>query len=250
MHQSGCYSNMKSTTTPSILVQTLNQKGVYCIDTGRYDRAISFLIRAMEVSKQDQRQPACNCEHCSLEACIEYSHSLVQEPSEMAVDEEDHCDFVQQFCSHDKNDDDEGYLYRIPIVTKPESMGHSMGTIMPKIVTFNLALAHHLKAIEENKNNFKIAVRLYQLVYQTELKEKSKASFFFALVAANNLADVHGRLNNARKQQQCLQFVLSAIMLMGYDINSRNREYCKVELDGFVRNAASLILTPSCAAVA
>jgi hypothetical protein len=206
----------------------------------------------MEVSKQDQRRAACNCEHCSLEACIEYSHSLVQEPCETAMDEDDSCDFVQQFCNRDDSSaqDDDGYLYRIPIVTKPESMGHSMGNIMPKILTFNLALAHHLKALDEKKNNFKIAVRLYQLVYQTELKEKSKASFFFALVAANNLADVHRRLNNPQKQQQCLQFVLSAIMLMGYDISSRNREYCKVQLDGFVRNATSLILTPSCAAVA
>lgn len=204
----------------------------------------------MEVSKQDQHHLPCNCEHCSLEACIEYSHGLVQEPSEMAVDEEDSCDFVQQFCNRDESHDDDGYLYRIPIVSRPESTGHSMGTIMPKILTFNLALAHHLKALEEKQNNYKIAVRLYQLVYQTELKEKSKASFFFALVAANNLADVHRRLNNTQKHQQCLQFVLSAIMLMGYDISSRNREYCKVELDGFVRNATSLILTPSCAAVA
>lgn len=221
----------------------LNQNGVYCIDTGKYDRAISFLVRAMEVSKQDQRRPACNCEHCSLEACIEYSHN-----KEKSMQVDDECDYVQQFCSHD--DDEEGYLYRIPIVSKPESSGHTMGTIMPKIITFNLALAHHLKALEEKQNNYKIAVRLYQLVYQTELREKSKASFFFALVAANNLADVHRRLNNQQKRQQCLQFVLSAIMLMGYDISSRNREYCKVGLEGFVRNATSLILTPSCAAVA
>lgn len=241
-----------STTSPSSLVQTLNQKGVYCITTGRCNRAISFFVRAMEVSKQDQHHAPCNCEHCSLESCIEYSHSLVQEPSESALDEEDSCDFVQQFCNREdsKNDKNEGYLYRIPIVTTPQSMGHSMGSIMPKILTFNLALAHHLKALEEKQNNFKIAARLYQLVYQTELKEKSKASFFFALVAANNLADIHSRLSNIEKQEQCLKFVLSAIMLMGYDISSRNREYCKVKLDGFVRNATSLILTPSCAAVA
>jgi len=202
----------------------------------------------MKVSKQDH-QITCNCEHCSLESCIEYSHSLVQ--NQTSVDEEDSCDFVHHFFQRDDSSQDEdGYLYQIPILTKPESAGHSMGSVMPKILTFNLALAHHLKALEENQNKFKVAVRLYQLVYQTELKEKSKASFFFALVAANNLADVHRRLQNPKKQQQCLQFVLSAIMLMGYDTTSRNREYCKVELEGFVRNATSLILTPSCAAVA
>merc|ERR1711935_52384 len=198
-------------------------------------------------------QITCNCQHCSLESCIEHGHSLVQ--NQMSIDEEDSCDFVHHFCQHDHNstsqqDEDSGYLYRIPILTKPESEGHFMGSIMPKILTFNLAIAHHLKALEEKQNKFKTAVRLYQLVYQTQQKEKSKASFFFALVAANNLADVHRRLQNPLKQQQCLQFVLSAIMLMGYDTTSRNREYCKVELEGFVRNATSLILTPSCAAVA
>jgi tetratricopeptide (TPR) repeat protein len=234
-----------SSPAPQVLAQLLNKRGAYCIETGRYDKAISNLVKAMEVSKQESNA-LCTCKDCTLESCIEYSHSLVQENKNESEDLT--CSFLQHFSN--REEEDEGYLYRIPILTKPEASGHSMGDVLPQIITFNLALAHQLKAIEENEDQYHIVVKLYQLIYQTQMKQKSRASFFFALVAANNLADIHHRLQNNQKQERCLKFVLSAVMLLGYESSSHSKGYCKVELEGFIRNTTVLILAPTCAPVA
>lgn len=241
--------NSTSSPTPQELAQLLNRRGAYCIETGRYDRAISNLVKAMEVSK-DSTKASCSCQECSLESCIEYSHSMMQE-NKSDSDANNSWSFLQHFGNIEQQEqDEEGYLYRTPILTRSEASGHSMGDVLPQIITFNLALAHQLKAIEENENKYQIVVKLYQLIYKTQMKGKTRASFFFALVAANNLAEIHRRLENTQKQEHCLKFVLSAVMLLGYEATCHSRDYCKIELEGFIRNTTVLILAPTCAPVA
>jgi len=256
-------------THASLAAQRLNQKGAYCIETGRYDRAISNLVKAMQYCKQIVKN--CKCQECTLEACVEYSHRLIQEnkkhhgststPSSPSLSQHSHDDHLSSFGPQetDADDNEEAYIYRVPLLTPQSTLGHSMRTVLPKIITFNLALAHQLKALTEDKKNndqdarnrYKIVAKLYQLVYNNEIKEKSKASLFISLVAANNLADIHRRFLNQNKYESCLKFVLSAILLMGYDTKQNNDSYCnKVELEGFFWNATSLILKPTCAPVA
>eukprot|EP00980_Cylindrotheca_fusiformis_P000775 scaffold184_cov125-Cylindrotheca_fusiformis.AAC.10 len=240
-------SNMtESPSTPQELAQQLNKRGAYCIETGRYDRAISNLVKAMEVCKEN-RIASCTCQKCTLESCIEYSHGMIEKDTKSDM-EENPFSLLQHFGN--REEDDDGYLYRVPILTRPDVSGHSMGDVLPQIITFNLALAHQLKAIAENQDNYQVVVKLYQLIYRNQMREKTRASFFFALVAANNLADIHRRLQNTKKQEHCLKFVLSAVMLLGYEASCHSRDYCKIELEGFIRNATALILAPTCAPVA
>jgi hypothetical protein len=239
--------------SPHFLAQRLNHKAAYCIETGRFDKAIANLVKAMQYCKNDQSTKVCTCDDCTLQACVEYSHSLVQHNKLQSSEPRNNhsCDSVLPvYFSDEDQDDDYSYLYRVPLLTPPDATGHSMGLVLPKVITFNLALAHQLKALNDNDNNrFKVVSRLYQLVYNNEIKNKNKASLFIALVAANNLSDIHRRLHNKLKHEHCLRFVLSAVMLLGYD-SAGKRKYYNVELKGFFRNAASLILKPTCAAVA
>jgi len=213
----------------------------------------------MQYCKSDKTAKSCQCADCTLEACVEYSHGLVKQsmhtlsPSKGTTFEDSDGNDSFSFGDQRQEEEEEGdssYLYRLPLLTHPNSEGHSMGIVLPKIITFNLALAHQLKAVEDNdENRYKTVVKLYQFVYTTEMKGRNKASLFIALVAANNLADIHRRLNNRSKHQQCLQFVLSVIMLIRYDVASK-RDSLNVELEGFLRNVSHLILKATCAPVA
>lgn len=267
-----------------LAAQRLNQQGAYCLETGRYDKAISNFVKGMEYSKQQDKNKACQCNECTVDACIRYSHGLVVKQKEQQWQEMGHTTTATQN-DYDNNDDNEwrllsnqssddtgGYkysLYQQPIFISPKSFGHSMGIALPKIITFNLALAYHLKALktqiydehedDEEYQHFQLAIKLYQLIYKNEIKKNG--SIFMALVAANNLVGIYQRMQrNYKKQQQFLRFVISTVMILVHDSatspqnnnnnTSKAKEHCKMELQGFLQNAFSLTAHLQCAGAA
>lgn len=304
-------TNSSSSKNFSLLAQRLNQQGAYCLETGRYDKAISNFVKAMEYSKQEDtafrrrnnknnNKACCQCQDCTVEACIKYSHGLVVNQRQQQEQEEEDDDNNEwnnlPFNNNNKidseyNDNAYGYddtmmegggyyrLYRQPIFISPNSFGHSMGLALPKIITFNLALAHHFKATttmtnNNNINDYCIVIKLYQLIYKNEIQQKD-GSIFMALVAANNLVGIYqrilflqaleeieeeGRRNKGQQQKQkkrqdhYLQFIISTVMIFVQDSRTvssyssstsssycKIKEHCKMELNGFLQNAVSLI---------
>jgi len=83
-----------------------------------------------------------------------------------------------QECQDDNRGNDShsgGYIYRRPIRVSCE--GHAMGTTLYLIVTFNLALAHHLKTVscyvdntEGRAKDVNRTLVLYELTYKWQLK--------------------------------------------------------------------------------
>jgi hypothetical protein len=146
-----------------------------------------------------------------------------------------------------------GYIYRKPIHVSPHSMqeGHSMGVTLSLIVIFNLALAHHLVAVQNNmcRRRLQKALQLYELAYQLQLEEKHEQqvnSLRFTMIIANNLGEIHRTVNNRSKHMMCLQHLLSTIMyLVDCQIPAES-----IELDGFFRNTSQLILQKRCASAA
>jgi len=139
-----------------------------------------------------------------------------------------------------------------------------MGATLPLIITFNLALAHHLNTIEgmAKKNDHNInpeqlqkILRLYELTYrwQTDSEDdESVDSIYFSLAIANNLAEIHRVTNNKQKHLLCLEHLLSTIMYV-VDCNdeTQSRDSASpMELEGFFQNASELILHEQAAGAA
>jgi len=223
-----------------LYAQKLNNSAASCIEIGQYDRAISSLSKALQLSEQeqpddeeegneqgeDEMMTICSCYHCTVDGCIEYSE---KNPHVMTKDDPFVC--VAVAVAGETNTDadtdadadaDSSYIYRRPIQVTPRSIqeGHNMGSSLCLLISFNLALAYHLKAAittttttTNNKNNKKrymtVALKLYthvirwqtRLMHQQFLEEgtssmmsSTEASFHnmrLKMVLLNNMSQIH-----------------------------------------------------------
>jgi hypothetical protein len=147
-----------------------------------------------------------------------------------------------------------GYIYQKPIRVSPHSMqeGHSMGVTLSLIVIFNLALAYHLAAVQNNmcRRRLQKALQLYEIAYQMQLETQHEQqqvnSLRFTIIIANNVGEIHRTVNDRSKHMKCLQQLLSAIIYL-VDCQSPVES---IELEGFFRNTSQLILQKRCASAA
>jgi hypothetical protein len=152
-----------------------------------------------------------------------------------------------------EDSEQDGYIYRRAIRVSQCSMQeeHSMGATLSLIIIFNLALAHHLSAIQQQmcRRRLQKALQLYELAYQLQLEEQQEqqvSSLRFTMIIANNLGEIHRAVNNNSKHVMCLQHLLSTMM---YLVDCRIPAD-SIELDGFFRNTLQLILKNKCASAA
>ena len=155
-----------------------------------------------------------------------------------------------QECRDDNRGDDSvsgGYIYRRPIRVSCE--GHAMGSTLYLIVTFNLALAHHLQTVSSYTDNAEGRAKdvhrtlvLYELTYKWQLKllcarNKNKdsnstkkgqlessqlsppsctavTSIRFNMMIRNNLSQIHRLVGNHSKHKRCLEHLLSTVMVV------------------------------------
>jgi tetratricopeptide (TPR) repeat protein len=225
--------------TSQLLSQRYNNKAAFCIDAGKFDVAIRGLTKALQIASSLNDRPICDCGSCSLEACLTFSQTY----SSISKSRRN---------GNLKRSEEEGFVYKQPIRVSPHSMNHSMGAIFPLVVTFNLALAHHLNAIEEKtekdrQRNLQKALKLYELGYRW-LVEEEIDSLPFAMIIANNLAEAHRAANNPNKCEKCLQNLLSTMMYML--VADDDLEAVGEMVDGFVQNICPLILQGRCAGAA
>jgi hypothetical protein len=186
--------------------QRLNNIAASCIDSGQYDKAVAFLVKAMVLSPTDTHTISsvdtpdiCSSPHCSLDECIIYSGERAE--IGLGAEPHRHTDYSSSACcgseskkrkidarcvtrrtfSANKNEDDNeriGFTHRTPILITPKIIneGHMMGPILSLIVTFNLALANHLKLISKpiavsdatTRERLGKVLRLYELAYKWE----------------------------------------------------------------------------------
>jgi hypothetical protein len=231
-----------------MLSQELNNHAASLIEKGCYDEAISSLATAMRLSRDCDCEVSsttsccCRCKSCSLEACIQYS---TEEASERSINIEEE----QQR---------KGYIHRQPIMIPPSCLqfGHSLGPTLPLMLTFNLALAHHFKALDEkddldarHKSMLK-ACKLYERsyrVHEQQLECEEDESVWFVMMVANNLGDVHQTLNNHKQYAECMETLMSTIMFF---IDCHEPLVNPCDFEGFVSNASHLLLPCVCAVAA
>lgn len=126
-----------------LYVKKLNKSAALCIDIGHYDRAISSLKKALQLSSKhndEKLSDFSNCRQYSLDSCIAFSgnnHPL-----------------LQTVMTPNSRVFEDGYVYQRPIRIPHKAIyeNHNMGNTLFLIVTFNLALANHLSAMVPSRN--------------------------------------------------------------------------------------------------
>jgi len=300
--------------------QKLNNSAALCIEVGHYDRAIFSLTKALRLSREQSDESmavTCSCQECSLDGCIAYSEST---PCPVVNANAN----VRCSCAC-------AYVYQRPIRIPPLPTleNHNMGRRLFLIVTFNLALAHHLGAMttsnsttnsttsnsngnsnsatsnttqpptttttkqlipkrlqtsSTNVNKIKKALQLYEIsrnwhsrIVSTTCHDSNEShecdtmsSIRFQMILSNNLSHIHRLGSNTTEQRQCLEHLLSAVMV-AVEYKTRNEqqqrnnssnnntrssriindgELCTTDLDGFLMNASRLFLHEHCAEAA
>jgi hypothetical protein len=220
---------------PLLLAKKLNNRAAFYIQTGRYNWAISNLVKALKLTEQLRigNSATRTCKHCDLQACMTFSQS---------------CDSTstrsQSLISDESSE--EGYIHRQPIRVTPQAMeeGHSMTVTLPLIIIFNLALALHLSAMEEKQlDRMKLTkvLQLYELAHRWQMEEGDEQDdcIHFTMIISNNLGEIHRAVENHSKYVKCLQHLLSTIMFM---VDCQQNDDSSLELDGFLCNTSQLFL--------
>ena len=278
-----------------LYAQKMNNSAALCIEVGHYDRAISSLAKALRLSREhsDERMMgSCHCYQCSLDGCIAFSEI---NPPPVANN-----NIAPSF-----KDIGYGYVYRRPIRIPPLPIidNHNMGKTLFLIITFNLAMAHHLSAmcntsmrnttntaddLHTSENKIKKSLQLYELAYNwySRLASESShehddddgcmytrndnesssspnscssvASIRFYMIISNNLSHIHRLGSNYTKHRQCLEHLLSTVMLAleyktrtcSSDYNDDYDDFWCTDLDGFIMNVSPLFLQERCAEAA
>jgi hypothetical protein len=216
----------------------LNSKGIEALDCRDYDLAAQEFARSLSLVKKAIAE-------CEEEMQVEdFVSAGVQTPCffERQAEETQDCDISKDF--HMGN-----YVFRNPmIVGAPEDSCFSTLTLLSLPILYNLALAHHLKALSSNNcaESLRRAHFLYELVLSLNESEGIEFNIIQTMAIVNNLGQVHRTLGSQDRAQLCFQHLLSTIMFVndmhvGHELN----------LEGFIANVVPLILPESkCASAA
>jgi hypothetical protein len=257
----------------------LNDMACISISDGNYEEAIALLTEGLKHSLSFN----C-CKFYSLQSCFlreervdeeEQDSNTCNESSSVieVVDDKTNNDetTTMDCCSIDKIDDCYGFVYqralRVNNMSSIEQI-HYTGSTLRVIIVFNLALAHHLKAIEtiittaapnSTTKLLQQSLHLYMVAYRlhTEYEEQQQqeqkhepssrwlfnsnnlGSLRFVMIISNNISEIHRILNDTNKHVRCLEHVLSCIMntVVNFNNHSNNYLHCSIfELDGFYHN--------------
>jgi hypothetical protein len=261
----------------------LNEQGCFSIEVGHYDRAIVLLTEALNTI-ETMRLPCSRhrfTSSCGLDVCMEYTQSYnnlvnhgvrtaTSSSAEKSTIDAKHVDDVPAATNN-------GFIYKQPfrIPQQAISEGRSLGQTLPLVVVFNLALAHHLKAISKSnganlssrcREHLENILHLYEMAYHWHIEQERArpsspssglSSLKLIMILANNLAQIHLAVHSMTKYRLCLQHLLSTMMFMvdGLQFSPQSRPatdalFPPMELDGFLRNASCLFLRDQAAAAA
>lgn len=257
---------------PNLLAKKLNNRAALLITKERHDESIVLLARALKLTEQVYCQQVPSCNSFSLDYCV----SMEQESYLSILDKEEkggnmkpqnrireehrrHPAATPPGQKNDRSDSSrqsrESYVYTKPLLLPKCCIeeDHNMGIVLTLMILFNLALAHHLKAmsmddLQRCKKVLDQSLKLYELTYQLHIdSEESGGSLRFTMIIANNLGQIHKLAGNDEKHQMCLQHLLSAIMYM---VDSYGHRWDSSDMDGFYRNVLPIMISGNCAQAA
>ena len=237
----------------NLYAQELNNSAVSCIEIGMPKRALVSLKKALELynrQKDSTKINPCNSYQYSLDGCISYSE---------ACESKKDC--------NNTNPSGECFISNKPI--KVAGRGHAMGPALHLIIVYNLALVYHMIATtgkmsdaKQRKKIIHAAITTYNLAFKshgnllrlndhTEEITNSLRSIRFKMMILNNTSQLYKMNRNETKYNNIRKMLLSIMMVVvdqrvrASSVDSNNiPPLWRIELEGFVRNTASLVLLP------
>jgi hypothetical protein len=181
-------------------VAYMNNSAALLIETGHYEEALDNLGRCLEIVLaelgNDEKMGGCKPVYSST-----YPQDLQARKN---------VSNVESF------EPDVDFIYRHPIRANNLPADEGDYNIMSVIVCFNMALCHHLFAIEGGPGDcvslLKSALKLYELGYSMQMKCHMDITFGLAMV--NNCAQIYKAMDRKSKAQKFSQHMLSFLMMM------------------------------------
>jgi tetratricopeptide (TPR) repeat protein len=227
----------------------LNNQAAALIGNGQFKSSFPALTSALKMSKKylidfadhEEDQNSAPVKQTSLDECMLANNSSVQ-------------DDEQEELSDDDAVDQGYYIYNRAIHISAsfieETTRHHSIVMVSVVAIFNLALAHHLTAIEEK--NFLLlrkAAKLYELSHNMQIEEEwMENTSLFTMAIINNLGLIYRCLDESETSGKCFQQLLSTLMFF-IDCGLENKRAVS-EFAGFFRNTSYLIVHHSSGAAA
>ncbi len=292
--------------------KNLNNEGCASIASGEFLNAIRILKNALEInqlglSNENTARAPCACKFCRTESFLPMhinesedarcddaeekkcpSHINRNKPSssieigcgEMDVDDENDIQATVSRTGPLDREDNEAFIYRRPLLVSQHSIDqfHYMGKTLSFTILFNIALAHHLNAIEmlpfmsrrsEQLAALEQPLKLYELAYRLNFQSNEELNDTSAnqslddnntivnlrlmILITNNISQIHREARNETKHHQCLSQLLNSLMYLSHNIASQhfqNSVLTALEKDGIFDNLASILKSKIYAAAA
>lgn len=240
----------------------LNNQGVRCLESGRFEEAICIFTEGLSIVKRELLHD---------EHSVSESHeSMVTEP---AVDDAGNSDSLHSpqrrlsLCEPTTENNtppslaeremiettlfsDQPHVYKAAIRISESDLQELVPSYVniSFIVLFNLALSHHLSAIQHNMcpNKLNKALTLYELAYALQMREQIPAPIIYSMALVNNLAQIHRHMKRESSARQCFEHLLATIML----ITTSGQGSLLDHADGFFLNLMHLVLSETATAPA
>lgn len=231
------------------LARSLSNEACCLIKQRHYDDAISnFMLALKETKRAALESRSTSASDCEVRSPLRVAAPLPASPCS-----DDHRCAFEALCHqepcHPSPTSSLPYIFQKPVFID-ETCCHDEQTIarFSFHIMFNLALAHHLKALhgnrEEERKFFSVSKRLYELTFQMQAQEfESNLVLMAALL--NNLSLVHIALENQHEAEQCQHLLLSTLLLlvdMGAQVVANGSH---LEVEGFMGNVVHLMITES-----
>jgi tetratricopeptide (TPR) repeat protein len=218
----------------------MNNEAALLLESGHYKRALSILIKALatvqtELASKEPDETDDSKGGNSQSAVYSCRPARAQQLKSKAIENFEESD-------HD-------FIYRHPIRAIHLPL-QDEEYIISVILVFNMALSHHLTAIEGERGDYENqllgALKLYELGFCMQMRGDVHMDMTYALAMVNNCAQIYKAMNRQQKAQKFFRHMLSSLMMM---IENGEAETVD-ELDGFLWNASRLILEKAVAPAA
>lgn len=292
------------------LAQSLNNEGCAFIAYGQFQEAIDTLKNSLEItrlgiSNEHEARTPCACKFCRTESFFAKGTSRTNEDGHSNREGKQYCTPTKRSkkpssstesgsCEMDLDDetdlhtaayrtgplertDDDAFIYTRPLLVSQCSIdgGHYMGSTLSFIILFNIALAHHLQAIEilpllsrqrERVEALEQPLKLYELAYHLHFQESNKetddtgkslddnvVNLRLMMLITNNISQIHKTARDETKHHQCLHHLLNSLMYISQ--NSASQHFQKyvltpIEKAGIFDNLAPILKSKILAAAA
>ena len=239
----------------------LNNIGASLIRKGDYSNAIAYLcegIAVMKVVLREQKGQQCRCKQVDMEVdnCDDENENVHEWFTNCMMTQEKSSSSSYS-SSAPLTEDSFGYICQHPISIPNDSTQPIR--INSIVAMYNLALSHHLYALNANGNGqqheeiddeyLQKAGTLYELCYEMLQVEDIDAGPFFMMALANNIGQIHAVRGAEDRAALFFEHLLSTQMFL-VDCGDVEQYATTSIMDGYWRNTSRLVLSACSAAAA